>query len=170
MLVAFLGDGETARAALQYNLVAYGVTSFGLYFIMSVVGKDGPENMSSLRGLSRRHPGLAALLVLCMISLAGIPPLAGFLGKFMLFSAAAAQGHYMLVGLAVANAVISFYYYMLVVKEAYITEPAGDAPHAAAAIRLSWSRKLALGVFSVLLLVLGLCPGAGAWLAARGGP
>lgn len=178
MLVALLGDGEAARAALQYNLLAYGVTSFGLYFIMSVVGKDGPETLSSLRGLSRRHPGLAALLVLCMFSLAGIPPLAGFLGKFMLFSAAAAQGHYVLIGIAVANAVVSFYYYMLVVKEAYISEPVaiaglggtGGEDAQVMAIRLSWARKLALGVLSVLLLALGLWPAMGGWLAARGGP
>jgi NADH-quinone oxidoreductase subunit N len=166
MLLAFLGDAEAARNALQYNLVAYGATSFALYFVMSVVGKDAPDSLSSLRGLSRRHPGLAALLLLCMFSLAGIPPLAGFLGKFLLFSTAASQGHYVLVGIAVANAVVSFYYYMLVVKEAYIAEPG----HAPAAITLSWAQKLALGALGVTLLVLGLCPVAGNWLVAHGGP
>ncbi len=166
MLLALLGDADTARAALQYNLLVYGVTSFGLYFIMSVVGKDAPDSLASLRGLSRRHPGLAVLLVLCMFSLAGIPPLAGFLGKFLLFSAAAAHGHYVLVGIAVGNAVVSFYYYMLVVKEAYIAEPGKDL----GAISLSWAQKLALGTLAISLLVLGICPAAADWLAARGGP
>ncbi|MEO6097211.1 MAG: NADH-quinone oxidoreductase subunit N, partial [Fibrobacteria bacterium] len=94
MLLALLGDPVMARISLQYNLVTYGVTSFALYFIMSVIGKEGPETLPALRGLSRRSPALAALLLMCMFSLAGIPPLAGFLGKFMLFTAAAAQGHY----------------------------------------------------------------------------
>ncbi|MEO7778685.1 MAG: NADH-quinone oxidoreductase subunit N, partial [Fibrobacteria bacterium] len=114
MLLGLVGSIDLAAPALRYNLVAYGVTSFALYFIMSVIGKEGPETRQGLRGLSHRHPGLALLLVLCMFSLAGIPPLAGFLGKFMLFSAAAAQGHYVLVAIALANAVVSFYYYMLV--------------------------------------------------------
>lgn len=168
MLLALLGDKETARNALQYNLVAYGVTSFALYFIMGVVGKDGPETLRGLRGLGKRSPGLAALLLLCMFSLAGVPPLAGFLGKFLLFSAAAAEGHYALVGIAVANAVVSFYYYMLVVKEAYIAE--GDAGGNLGVITLSPLQKAALWILSALLLLLGVCPAAADWLAARGGP
>ncbi|HKP97495.1 MAG TPA: NADH-quinone oxidoreductase subunit N [Fibrobacteria bacterium] len=182
MLVALVGDAGAARNALMYNLAAYGATSFALYFIMSVIGKEGPESLAGLKGLSRRHPGLAALLVLCMFSLAGVPPLAGFLGKFMLFSAAAAKGHYALVGVAVANAVVSFYYYMLVVKAAYIAEPIGYAaavgadgrPVAAGAaggaIVLRPMQTLSLWGLAALLLLLGLCPAASDWLAARSGP
>jgi NADH-quinone oxidoreductase subunit N len=111
------------------------------------------------------------LLVLCMFSLAGIPPLAGFLGKFMLFTAAAAEGHYIVVGIALANAVVSFYYYMLVVKEAYIVAPAGSASSLASGPILlgSW-RTLAMWILAGLMLVLGLCPAAADWLAARGSP
>jgi NADH-quinone oxidoreductase subunit N len=166
MLLALLGDAEAARSALQYNLLAYGLTSFALYFIMSVLGQTGPDTIPALRGLSRRHPGLAVLLVLCMFSLAGIPPLAGFLGKFLLFSAAAAQGYYILVGVAVANAVVSFYYYMLVVKEAYIVEPEQQL----LPITLTWRQKLVLASIAVSLVVLGLCPAAATWMAARSGP
>ncbi len=164
MLLAMLGEGDGSRAALVYNLVTYGVTGFALYFIMGVIGKEGPETMSGLRGLSRRHPGLAVLLVLCMFSLAGVPPLAGFLGKFMLFSAAAAEGHYLLVGIAVANAVVSFYYYMLVVKEAYIAPP-GEA----AAIRLRPLQIMVLWGLGLALLVLGVCPAPADWLARAAG-
>jgi NADH-quinone oxidoreductase subunit N len=171
MLVAMLGESIAARNALQYNLAAYGATSFALYFIMGIVGREGPETLPSLRGLSRRSPGLAALLVLCMFSLAGIPPLAGFLGKFMLFTAAAAEGHYIVVGIALANAVVSFYYYMLVVKEAYIVAPAVSAASTEAGpIRLGPWKTIALWVLAGLMLVLGLCPAAADWLAARGAP
>jgi NADH-quinone oxidoreductase subunit N len=166
MLVGLQGDAGTARLALQYNLVVYGVTSFALYFVMGVVGKDGPETLPALRGLGRRSPGLALLLLLSMFSLAGIPPLAGFLGKFMLFTAAAAQGHYVLVGIAVANAVVSFYYYMLVVKQAYIVpeESAARGPLVLGALQ-----KAAMWGLAALLIVLGLCPAASDWLLARGG-
>jgi len=167
MLVAFLGDSITARIALQYNLVTYGVTSFALYFVMGVVGREGPETLPALRGLSKRSPGLAALLLLCMFSLAGIPPLAGFLGKFMLFTAAAAEGHYVVVGIAVANAVVSFYYYMLVVKEAYIVVP--DADDTRGPIVLGALQKAAVWVLGALLLILGLCPAVSGWMLARGG-
>ena len=169
MLLALLGEPAEAKIALQYNLIVYGVSGFALYFIMGVVGRDGPENLSSLRGLSRRSPGLAALLLLSMFSLAGIPPLAGFLGKFLLFSVAAAEGRYLLVGCAVAMAVVSFYYYMLLVKEAYITESGETAVAAGAPIILGTGRALAVWGLAMLLLLLGVVPMAADWLTARAG-
>jgi NADH-quinone oxidoreductase subunit N len=106
---------------------------------------------------------LAALLLMCMFSLAGIPPLAGFLGKFLLFSAAAASGHYVLIGIAVGNAAVSFYYYMQLVKAAYIAAPeAGSAP-----VNTGMGTRLAALALSTLLLVIGLCPALGDWLAGR---
>jgi NADH-quinone oxidoreductase subunit N len=99
-----------------------------------------------------------------MFSLAGLPPLAGFLGKFLLFSAAAGEGHYALVSLAVANAVVSFYYYMLLVKEAYLV----PAEAGQGAIVLSLGSRIGLAVLALLLVVLGLCPGLLGYL--QGGP
>jgi NADH-quinone oxidoreductase subunit N len=160
MLVGLVGDAGAARIGLVYNLLVYGATSFALFFIMGVIGKEGPETVPALRGLGRRHPGLAALLALAMFSLAGIPPLAGFLGKFLLFNAAAQEGHYILVAIAVGNAVVSFYYYMMLVKEAYIAEP-GPAP----AIALGLWRSLALWGLAAALIVLGVCPAALSWFA-----
>jgi NADH-quinone oxidoreductase subunit N len=163
MLVGFLGEPEAARIALQYNLIAYGATSFGLYYIMSVIGRHRPETLASLRGLNAQSPALAALLLMCMFSLAGIPPLAGFLGKFLLFSAAAASGHYVLIAIAVGNAAVSFYYYMQLVKAAYISAPeAGVAP-----VTTGMGARVAAVGLSALLLVIGLCPALGDWLAGR---
>jgi NADH-quinone oxidoreductase subunit N len=154
MLLAFLGEAHAAAAALQYNLVVYGATSFGLYYIMSAVGRKRPETISSLRGLNAQSPALAALLVLCMFSLAGVPPLAGFLGKFLIFSSAAAAGHYVIVCIAVGNAAVSFYYYMQLVKAAYISEPDG----ASMPVTTGAAGKTVAFALSILLLVLGLCP------------
>lgn len=154
MLLAFLAEPGAARPALLYNLAVYGVSSFALFFVMAAVGRDRSETLDSLRGLSSRHPGLAALLALSMFSLAGIPPLAGFLGKFLLFSAVASEGRYLLVTIAVANAVVSFYYYMQPVKRAYISDPGGPAER----IRLGPGRLAWLWILAAALLALGLCP------------
>lgn len=161
-LVGFTGEAGAARIALQYNLLAYGVTSFALYFVISIIGREGPETLAGLRGLSRRSPALAALLALTMFSLAGLPPLAGFLGKFLLFSAAAGEGHYVLVALALGNAVVSFYYYMLLVKEAYLA----PADPGRSAIALSQGAKIGLAILALLLVLLGACPGALGYLQA----
>jgi NADH-quinone oxidoreductase subunit N len=160
MLVGLAGDAGAAKLGLLYNLLAYGATSFALFFVMSVIGAEGPENVPALRGLSRRHPGLAALLALSMFSLAGVPPLAGFLGKFLLFNAAAQEGHYLLVGLALANAVVSFYYCMRLVREAYMAGP-GTAP----ALALGPLRSVTAWGLGAALLILGLCPAALGWFA-----
>jgi NADH-quinone oxidoreductase subunit N len=160
MLVALVGDPAAARLGLRYNLLAYGATSFALFYVISLLGRGGPETMSALRGLSRRNPVLAALLALAMFSLAGVPPLAGFLGKFLLFNAAAQEGHYILVGLALANAVWSFYYCMLPVREAYWGDP-GAAP----ALKIGLRASLAVWGLVAALFILGLCPAALAWFA-----
>jgi NADH-quinone oxidoreductase subunit N len=160
MLVALVGDPAAARLGLRYNLLAYGATSFALFYVISLLGREGPETMSALRGLSRRNPALAALLALAMFSLAGVPPLAGFLGKFLLFNAAAQEGHYILVGLALANAVWSFYYCMRPVKEAYWGDP-GAAP----ALKIGLRASLAVWGLVAALFILGLCPAALAWFA-----
>ncbi|HLP40294.1 MAG TPA: proton-conducting transporter membrane subunit, partial [Fibrobacteria bacterium] len=162
ILVGFTGEADAARVALQYNLIVYAVTSFALYFVLSLVGREGPDTLPTLRGLGRRNPALAALLALSMFSFAGIPPLAGFLGKFLLFAAAAGEGRYLLVLLAVGNAVVSFYYYMLVVKEAYLAPAGEERPP----LVLTAGSKITLAVLAALLLVLGLCPGVLGYLEA----
>lgn len=162
ILVGFTGEADAARVALQYNLIVYAVTSFALYFVLSLVGREGPDTLPTLRGLGRRNPALAALLALSMFSFAGIPPLAGFLGKFLLFAAAAGEGRYLLVLLAVGNAVVSFYYYMLVVKEAYLAPAGEERPP----LVLTAGSKVTLAVLAALLLVLGLCPGVLGYLEA----
>lgn len=159
LLLAFLGDREPAQTALLYNLFAYGATSYCFYFVISVIGKSGSEDFDSLRGLSRRNPAVALALLLSMFSLAGVPPFAGFLGKFLLFSAAAERGHYGFVLAGVLNAVISFYYYMLVVKAAYIT--AEDGPADAPAHALTRAQGWSLAALAAAVLALGVLPQLG---------
>ena len=114
------------------------------------------EDVSALAGLGRRSPLLAASLTLSMVSLAGIPPLAGFFGKFLMIKAAAEQGpsFYWLIAVAIVGVVISLYYYFGVVRAIYwAQEPAGLSP-----IVVPWPMRISLGVCMLGMLWLGVYP------------
>ena len=95
------------------NLAAFGV-------VQSISLQTGKENMDDYEGLYRTNPKLSLIMMLALFSLAGIPPLAGFFGKFFLFTAAASKGYYLLVFLAVVNVTISLYYYLLVIRAMFL--------------------------------------------------
>jgi NADH-quinone oxidoreductase subunit N len=99
-------------------------------FLVLVAAAGGGRNMeiAGLAGLHRRSPILALALMMAVFSLAGIPPTIGFTGKFLVFKAAIAQGHVSLVLIAMINVVISLYFYLMVVRAAYLTEPQGPQP------------------------------------------
>ncbi|PHQ56719.1 MAG: NADH-quinone oxidoreductase subunit N [Lutibacter sp.] len=101
------------------NLAAFGV-------VQAISLKTGKENMSDYEGLYRTNPKLSLVMLLALFSLAGIPPVAGFFGKFFLFTAAASEGYYLLVFIAVVNVTISLYYYLLVVRAMFLRK--GDNP------------------------------------------
>ena len=85
-----------------------------------IANRTGKENIDDYDGLYRTNPLLSLTMMLALFSLAGIPPLAGFFGKFFLFAAAAQEGLYILVIIAVLNTIISLYYYLLVVKAMFL--------------------------------------------------
>ena len=99
-------------------------------FLVLVAAAGGGRNMeiADLAGLHRRSPILALALMMAVFSLAGIPPTIGFTGKFLVFSAAIAQGYVGLVLIAMFNVVISLYFYLMVVRAAYLTEPQDPQP------------------------------------------
>ena len=113
------------QSAILYYLSGYLFTVLGAFTVICLVmGQVESEDLSGLAGLNQRAPLLAATITLAMVSLAGIPPLAGFFGKFLLFKAAIAQGpmapaYYWLVAVAIAGVVISIYYYFGVVRAIY---------------------------------------------------
>ena len=112
-----------AGGALLYYLLAYGLTSLGAFAIVIALERIGDAALiSDYRGLAARHPGLAAAMTLFMLSLAGVPPLAGFVGKFYIFSAALDAGLVGLVIIAVLNSVISAFYYIRVIVAMYMQE------------------------------------------------
>src|SRR5690606_1499271 len=132
-LLAGVSDGSTdapglAHGSALFYMVIYVLTTlvtFGLILLLSHRGFEC-ENIADLKGLNRRSPIMAAMLMLSMFSLAGIPPLAGFYAKLAVLQAVIGAGHIWLAVLAVVFSLIGAFYYLRVVKVAYFDEPEGE--------------------------------------------
>lgn len=155
LVLAFVSRSVLADAAIFYYLLVYAAANYAVFFIVAIVGRGDSEELTTLRGLSRQRPLLGAILMLAMFSLAGIPPLAGFIGKFMLFAAAAREGYYWMVAFAALNSTVSLYYYLLFIREAYIAAPADSAPPIPAPAPL---QSYSLAPLTAAMLLLGLAP------------
>ena len=135
MLLAVMSHSRQGLASLIYYAVTYGLTTIGAFGVVAVVQRGtGGEYISCFAGLSRRAPAVSFCMLVFMLSLAGIPPLAGFFGKFYVFVAALNEGApnpslLWLVILAVAMSAVSLYYYLQVLKQIYAADPpAGGTP------------------------------------------
>jgi len=118
------GSGRGAGGAILYYLLAYAFTNLGAFAVVVALdrGAETHDEITDYRGLARDHPGLAAGMALCLLSLTGIPPLAGFVAKFYIFAAALNAGLVWLVVIAVLNSVVSAYYYVGVIVAMYMQE------------------------------------------------
>jgi NADH-quinone oxidoreductase subunit N len=157
ILTAMAGPAETAISSVIYYLFIYAFTNYAVFFIFSITGRQSGETFESLRGLVRKSPGLAAILAICMFSLAGIPPVAGFMGKFMLFASAAKSGYFFFVIFAALNSTLSLYYYLLIIKEAYVIKPE-DHEASTATLKITLVQKISLGLLTAGVILLGLIP------------
>jgi len=123
ILVALTVGPEAVSAAIFY-LVAYAMFNLGAFAVVTLLEtRSGCKSeLTELRGLSRAHPYLAAVLALFMFALTGLPPTVGFFGKFYIFSAAIKAGFIWLTVIGVMNSFLSVYYYLRIVKAAYLEE------------------------------------------------
>lgn len=167
MLLGIVGRGDTGLAALVYYVITYGLATLGAFGVVAVVERrTGGDKLSDFAGLSRRAPLLSMCMAIFLLSLTGIPPLAGFMGKFYVFAAAlntdpAHLSLLWLVALALAMSAVSFYYYLKVLKHIYVAEPAPDLVAAAPPSMSGWLVPVLLALAVVLLgcapqLLLGL--------------
>jgi NADH-quinone oxidoreductase subunit N len=121
ILLGFIGGNQLGMASVIYYILIYIFSNLGAFGVVTAVyNASGKENISDYNGLYLTNPGLSLVMTLALFSLAGIPPVAGFFGKFFLFAAAAEKGYYLLVLIAVLNTIISLYYYLLIVKAMFI--------------------------------------------------
>lgn len=154
ILVALLGSADIGQMAIIYYLFVYAVSNYLAFFIFGIIGHHREETFASLRGLSKQNSSLAIALAISMFSLAGIPPLAGFFGKFHLFFSGASTGHYALVAFAVLNNVIALFYYLQLIKSAWVDEPTGHLTP----LRLTKRQRGVVILLSITVVVLGFLP------------
>jgi NADH-quinone oxidoreductase subunit N len=121
ILLGIIGQSQTGMATVVYFVLVYIFSNLGAFGVVGIIAnRTGKETISDYDGLYRTNPKLSLVMMLALFSLAGIPPLAGFFGKFFLFTAGAKQGYYILVLIALLNTIISLYYYLLVIKAMFL--------------------------------------------------
>jgi len=158
-VVATMRAEPQASGSVLFYLLTYTVSTAGAFGSLILCGRRGAEAVSyeDLAGIGRRHPAAALPFALFLLSLAGVPPTAGFFGKYYVFNAAIDGGFYWLTVVAFLNSVVGAYYYLRVLVYMYMREPAAGAP-VATPMRSGYVTT-ALIVSAILVLFLGLTPG-----------
>ncbi|MDE3064014.1 MAG: NADH-quinone oxidoreductase subunit N, partial [Acidobacteriota bacterium] len=147
-----------SAAAILYYVLTYGLTTIGAFAVVAVVERaTGSDRLEAFSGLHRRSPLLAAVLLVLFLSLAGIPPLVGFWAKFNLFAAVLSVSQsgmaVGLVALAVGMSAVSLFYYLQVMKRAYVIAPVDETPIALPPVTL-----VLLVFIGLAVVVLGCFP------------
>jgi NADH-quinone oxidoreductase subunit N len=160
MLLGILSHTDQSLVALLYYAITYALTVLGAFGVVGLVEQEtGGDKLSDFAGLSRRAPVPSFCMLIFLLSLAGIPPLAGFFGKFYLFSSVLTStpgtlGLLWLVVLAIAMSAVSLYYYLKVLKCIYVADP----PTGADSIRISVLRQSVLCLIALSVVLLGCAP------------
>ncbi|MFZ1397851.1 MAG: NADH-quinone oxidoreductase subunit N [Candidatus Promineifilaceae bacterium] len=152
-LVTLTPDGSGATMFYLLMYVFTNVAAFGVIILISNVSKS--EQMEDLYGLNKRSPYLALVMLFALLSLGGIPPTAGFLGKFFIFKAAVDAGYWWLALIGILNAFVALYYYLNVIKYMYLY----DSDQQDVVIPVSRGAWVGLGVSTALIIYLGVYAG-----------
>lgn len=153
ILLGLITGTQLGTATVVYFILVYVFTNLAAFGVVQAISlQTGKENRDDYNGLYRTNPNLSLVMMLALFSLAGIPPVAGFFGKFFLFAAAASKGYYLLVFLAVVNVTISLYYYLLVVRAMFIRKSENPIPFFKSKIYM----RLGLIITVLGILILGL--------------
>ncbi|MFH0960057.1 MAG: NADH-quinone oxidoreductase subunit N [Pseudomonadota bacterium] len=156
ILMGMVAGTAMGTAGILYYLLAYIFTNLGAFAVVTMVGRKGETNISidDYRGLGKSHPSLALVMSIFLFSLAGIPPTAGFIGKFTIFSAAIASGYLWLVIIGVLTSAASVFYYFRVVMKMYMEDPDVEQE----SLKFSPSMALALSLTVLVVLYIGIFP------------
>ncbi|HPD19205.1 MAG TPA: NADH-quinone oxidoreductase subunit N, partial [Candidatus Goldiibacteriota bacterium] len=155
MLVGLVGASVIGISSVLFYLFIYTFTNIAAFAVVAGVEKyTGSCEISEYTSLSQRNPLLALTFLLSLLSLAGIPPLAGFVGKFYLFYAAMQRGYLWLVILAALNSTLSLYYYLMVLKQMYIRNEKAEMEK----IKLPFNVVLVLVICIAAIIIFGIMP------------
>jgi NADH-quinone oxidoreductase subunit N len=156
LLVALLAANDVGKGAILFYLLTYAITNVGAFGVIAVVEGtvDANDRVRDYAGLGHSHPILAALMTVFLLSLGGFPPMAGFIAKWYVFSAAVKAGDYGLAIIGVLTSVIAVFFYLRIVVMMYMT-PGDRSMQFPAVPRMA---GLALVVSAALVLYLGILP------------
>lgn len=151
-LLGVAAASELGVVSVVYYFLVYVVTNLAAFGVVIVVYHAiGSDKIADYAGMSRRSPGLAAVMLVAFLSLAGVPPLGGFMAKILVFAAAVEAGLIWLAVIGVLNAIVGLYYYLIVLKVVYLY-PSDDAKKA---LPIAGPQRLALGVSIIAIILLG---------------
>jgi NADH-quinone oxidoreductase subunit N len=154
VLIGLAAGTKMGSDAILFYLLAYLFANLGAFAIVIAVSQAiGSDEIDDYSGLGRRSPFLAFAMLIFLLSLAGVPPLAGFIGKLYIFIAAIKEGLYTLITVGLINIIISMYYYLIVVKKMYIMEPHDPSP-----VSISGPMKAVVYVGLAGTLAIGIYP------------
>lgn len=155
IIMGFLSTKPEALSAMVFYILIYAFTNLAAFGVIIIhIHSRNDEKITSLKGLSQTNPILALTFLIALFGLAGIPPLAGFVGKFFLFNIAALSGYYWLVAIAAINSTVSLYYYLRLVRQMYIEAPDKNT----VAIQVSPWASLGLVIGAAGSILVGLTP------------
>ncbi len=153
ILLGLLSIDQLGTATIIYFVAIYIFSNLGAFGVVQAISTaSNKENMDDYEGLYRTNPKLSLVMMLALFSLAGIPPLAGFFGKFFLYAAAASKGYYIMVFIAVVNATIALYYYLLVVRAMFLRKSDHPIPY----FKSGNYMRLGLLIAAIGILVIGM--------------
>jgi NADH-quinone oxidoreductase subunit N len=161
LIIAIIAKNSLSSSALMFYMLTYAFMIFGTFGIVILLGRKGDENLEieNYSGLAYKHPILALSMTIFLLSLGGLPPLAGFVAKFFVFSAALKEGFLILVIIAVLNSAISLYYYLKVIVFMYMKDPVKEfditlSPMTLFVIAISIFGTIQLGIFPDPIIAL----------------
>ncbi len=155
ILLGLIVFTKIGLGAMLYYLLLYVFANAGAFSaVLAFSNQTGSDEIKDFKGMWKRSPYLTAVLMLSLLSMAGIPPAAGFIGKFYLFSEAVKQGYLWIAFVAIGMSVVSIYYYIGVIRVMLVGE-ASDASK----IQIPVSLKLVMGISTIMTLVMGIYPG-----------
>jgi NADH-quinone oxidoreductase subunit N len=156
LLVGLVAANQVGKAAILFYLLAYAITNLAAFGVIALLGtRDRPnDELRDFAGLWHTHPALAALMTVSLLSLGGLPPTVGFIGKWYIFSAAVSAGYYGLAIIGVLTSVISVFFYLRVVVMMYMAEREGAAVPA----HVGGVGMAALTVAIIAIFYLGILP------------
>jgi len=161
LLIAIIAKNSLSSSSLMFYMLTYAFMVFGTFGIVILIGQKGEENLEieNYSGLAYKHPVIALTMTIFLLSLGGLPPLAGFVAKFYIFSAALKEGYLILVIIAVLNSAISFYYYLKVIVFMYMKDPVKEfnislTPMTLIVISIAAFGTIQLGIFPDPIIAL----------------